>query len=187
MSVYMNSYICLCVIKGVPRNVVKVFAKLVNMNVAFVCCGPGWCQYLIWLVIFGTFEKGFVFNVLKVIIVLYVWLRKSWRGWLGKGYAQSSCEDFSINCGGEEYLVIEKFTVKKKCGVYEIIVCMFLWKKRNDGNYFYHWLIDGLKFIESCSAICLWGRGMFIVGYNPLYCSRFWMPYCLDWKMLLSF
>ena len=31
----------------------------------------------IFVIIFGMFEKGFVFNVFKVIIVLYVWLRKS--------------------------------------------------------------------------------------------------------------
>ena len=43
-------------------------------------------------------------------------LEKSWRGWVDKGYAQSSCEDFSINCSGEEYLVIEKCNLKKKCG-----------------------------------------------------------------------
>ena len=85
-------------------------------------------------------------------------LEKSWRGWVDKGYAQSSCEDFSINCGGEDYRVIEKFNVKKKYVAYEIRVCMSLWKKRNDGNYFYHQLIDGLKLFENCSAICLWGR-----------------------------
>ena len=120
MSLYMNCYMLLCYqrcakkCQEMPRNV-KVFAKLVNMNVVFVCCRPGWCQYLIWLVMSGMFEKGVVFDVLKVIIVLYVWLRKSWRGWLGKGYAQSSCEDFGINCGGEDYRVIEKFNVKKMC------------------------------------------------------------------------